>query len=492
MEVGTAMLVETHKLQVDEGSEQVYNALDCCLTHEIFAELRPRIPEAQPAYDFEVALQAPVLSMMLRGFRVDPAARELATQKLYADLERLKHILQTLVQTIWEKPINPNSGHQLKDFFYNYLGIPVINTWVKGEMKQQMNREVLEKIEDYFQARPIVATILAIRDIEKQLQVLEKEVDSDWRMRSSYNIGGTKAARFSSSKSPTGTGDNMQNVAEHLRHVFVADPGYVLCNIDAEQSDSRMVGFMCGVLFDDWTYLDACESGDLHTSVARMVWESELPWTGDLKTDRETAELKFYREHSYRDMCKRLGHGSNFLGKAATLSRMTNVPLKLVGNFQERYFGKFPCILRWQAWGAEMIQRHKYLISIHGRRRDFFDRPNADETIRKALAFLAAAPTADNINIGMWRIWKHMPEVQLLGQVHDSIVFQFREELDRNKIVRRAQELLETPLVHGNRRFVIPTDVKLGYNWGNYIPANDKRGTPERNPRGLRKFKAAA
>lgn len=474
------MLVATHTLDVDSGSEQVYNALDCCLTYEVFSELRKQAAQAQPTYNFELALQAPVLEMMLRGFRVDPAARELAIQALRGDIERLNFVLQRLATVIWEKGLNPNSGLQLKDFFYNYLGIPEIKTWVKGEMKMQMNREVLEKIEDYFQARPIVANILATRDVEKQLQVLTKEVDPDWRMRSSYNIGGTKAARFSSSKSPLGTGDNMQNVTEGLRYVFIADPGYILCGIDAEQSDSRMVGYMCGVLFNDWTYLDACESTDLHTTVARMVWP-KLPWTGNAAQDRKIADGEFYRHHSYRDMCKRIGHGSNFLGKPATLAKMTNVPVKLVEGFNERYFGAFPCIQRWQAWTAEQLQRNRYLVSVHGRRRDFFDRTNADETVRKGLAYLAAAGTADNLNLGMWRIWKHMPQVQLLAQVHDAVYFQFKDgENNRAETVRKAQKLLETPLLRGNRRFVVPTEAKLGYNWGN---------ASEKNPRGLRKYK---
>jgi DNA polymerase I-like protein with 3'-5' exonuclease and polymerase domains len=415
----------------------------------------------------------PLIEMMLRGFRVDPGKRELAIQLVKADMARLDHIIQTLVNAVWLKGINPNSGDQLKDLFYNHLGIRPITIWVKGELKYPMDRQVLEKIEDYFQARPIVSAILAFRDMEKQLQVLTKQVDPDWRMRTSYNIGGTKTARFSSSKSPTGTGDNLQNVAEHLRHVFITDPGMILCGIDAEQSDSRMVGYMCGMLFSDWSYLDACESSDLHTVVARMVWP-ELPWTGDDLEDRAIAARPFYRHHSYRNACKHMGHGTNFLGKGTSISKQTGVPTKLVDEFRERYFDKYPCIPRLQAWTAEQIQRNKRLTTIHGRTRDFFDRPEADETIRKGMAYLAAAATADNLNLGMWRIWKHMPEVQLLAQVHDAVYFQFREDMDRRAIVKKAQDLCVTTLRCGQRQFTVPTVAKLGYNWGDVSPINPK------------------
>jgi DNA polymerase I-like protein with 3'-5' exonuclease and polymerase domains len=476
------MLIATHLLDTDSGNEQVYNALDCCLTHEIFTNLSKQIPEAEPAYSFEIALQAPVLEMMLRGFRVDPGARELAIQSCKKDLERLDYILQTLANAVWDKGVNPNSGHQLKGLFYNHLGINPIAVWVKGELKYPMDRGVIDQIENYFQARPIAATVLAIRDLEKQLQVLQTEVDSDWRMRTSYNIGGTKSARFSSSKSTTGTGGNLQNITEQLRYVLVADPGYILCGVDAEQSDSRMVGFMCGVLFDDWDYLDACESGDLHTSVAMMVWEKELPWvSNDLKANRAIADRSFHRHFSYRDACKRIGHGRNFYGKPPTLSKETKVPLPLIKEFCEKYGNRFPGIQRWQQWTATELQTKKRLVSIHGRHRDFFDRPDSDETLRKGLAFLAAAPTADNINIGMWRIWKYMPEVQILAQVHDAVYFQFPEHLDPKIVITKAQSLLATPLRAPNGRvFIVPSEAKIGYNWGNYSA---------KNPKGLKKFK---
>lgn len=476
------MLVATHELDTDSGSDQVYNALDVCLTHEIFSELRKQAGAAAPAYAFELALQAPVLEMMLRGFLVNPSARELGIQTVKKNLERLDHIVQTLANAVWDKDLNPNSGMQLKDLFYNHLGIHPIATWVRGERKEPMDRNALEQIENYFQARPIVASVLAHRDEAKLLQILEKEVDPDWRMRTSYNIGGTKSARFSSSKSPTGTGDNMQNITEELRHIFVPDPGYVLCGIDAQQSDSRMIGYMCGLLFADWTYLDAAESSDLHTTVARMVWTNDLPWTGDMEKDRKIAEGPFHRHFTYRDACKRIGHGRNFLGKPETLSKATGAPKKLVIEFCEKYEEAFPAITKWQSWTAQQLQMHQQLTSIHGRKRDFFDRTNLDETIRKALAFLAAAATADNLNLGMWRVWKYMPEVQLLAQVHDAIYFQFRESEDRARIVRKAQQLLTTELIApSGRRFSVPTEAKLGYNWGN---ANDK------NPKGLKKFLA--
>jgi DNA polymerase-1 len=483
------MLVGSHLLDTDTGSEQAYNALDCCLTHEIFHEISKQRPQAEPAYSFELALQGPVLEMMLRGWRVNPFARQDGINATKAQLARMDHVIDTLAHAVWDKGLNPNSGQQLKELFYGRLGIPEIKAWVKGELKFPMDRSIIEQIEDYFQARLIAGSVLQHRDLQKTLQVLETEVDPDWRMRTSYNIGGTKSARFSSSKSPTGTGTNLQNITESLRHILIPDPGFYLCGIDASQSDSRMVGFMLGLLFNDWTYLDACESGDLHTVVARMTWP-ELPWNGDLKKDKAIAEQPFYRHFTYRDSCKKLGHGTNFMGKAPTLSKLIHIPMGLVEAFQDKYFEGFPALPMWHAWTAAELQRKRQLVSIHGRKRDFFDRTNVDETLRKGLAFLAAAATADNLNLGMWRVWRYEPDVQLLGQVHDAIYFQVPLDIKPRDIIPRIQSRLRVELRAPNGRvFAVPTEAKHGMNWGNYIPADEEKGTPERNVNGLRKFK---
>jgi DNA polymerase I-like protein with 3'-5' exonuclease and polymerase domains len=124
--------------------------------------------------------------------------------------------------------------------------------------------------------------ILALRDIAKKIGVLKTSIDPDGRMRTSYNIAGTTTGRFSSSLSDFGTGGNLQNLEERLRRPFVADPGMKFAYIDLEQAESRLVGAIEWNLFGDGRYLDACESGDLHTSVCRLAW-TELPWTEILK-----------------------------------------------------------------------------------------------------------------------------------------------------------------------------------------------------------------
>lgn len=486
-------LIAAHEVDIAEGSTQIYNGMDTCLTYEIFEELRS-LPQPELIYNFERALQAPVLEMMLRGWRVDPDARQRGIERTRSELERLTHVLKTIVEAITDQPYNPklpNSPKQLRELFYDTMHIMPITSWIKGEEKLPMDRDVLEQLWNHFLIRLPVQTILDIRDRSKTLSVLETEVDNDWRMRTSYNIGGTKTGRFSSSTSPEGSGTNLQNITEDLRHIFISDPGYKLGCVDLEQSDSRFVGFMCGILFNDWTYLDACESGDLHTSVARMIWE-DLPWTGDLKKDRKIADRHFHRVNSYRQASKKIGHAANFLGGDLEISRQTSVPRKFVREFIERYFDRFPCIPRLHHWTARELQTKKRLTNVFGYSRDFFGRPEANDTLKKALAFLAASATGNCLNLGMWRTWKHMPEVRLTGQLHDAFYFQYREDADEAEVINKVKAFTTIEFIRNNRKFFVPVDAKVGWNWGPRYKEDAEGNTIDANPRGLDKFRKAA
>ena len=410
------------------------------MTFEIHDELLKLGNSTPKVYDFERALQAPVLEMMLRGFRIDEYARQKGIALLKSKIEILEKQLDALARAVWDKGLNPRSPTQLLSFFYGTMKLP--EQWIsqKGVRKLSMNRETLEKLEIYFHACPIVSTILAIRELSKKLSVLETEVDPDGRMRTSYNIGGTETWRFSSSENAFGTGTNLQNITAELRDIFVADPGYKIVAIDLEQAESREVGWLCGILFNDWSYLDACYSGDLHTLVAQGAWP-DLKWPNDPKLARALAEEPFYRHLSRRDLSKKLGHGSNYYGKPFTMAHHAKITEVVAKQFQENYFSRFPGIPEWHRWTAQQLQISHSITTPFGLTRQFFGRPNDDTTLREAIAFNPQSLTAVRLNLILWRIWKYMPHIQLLAQLHDAVDFQFPEHLDEHEVVTEASEL---------------------------------------------------
>jgi DNA polymerase-1 len=460
------------------------------VTFEVAEALLPQLDNTTGAtYSLSKDLMGPILEMNMRGVLVDVEARDSLLTAYGKDLVRLESQLKRIVEEGWGlRNFNWRSNLDLMQLFYGTLGIPPIRKRnAQGELVPTVNRDALEKLADYLYAQPIVSHLLALRDFGKKIGFLRTGIDEDQRIRTSYNIGGTATGRLSSAFGDFGTGTNLQNVEQRLRRIFVADPGYKFCNIDLEQSDSRAVGAIEWERFGDPKYLDACESGDLHTSVAKLVWRN-VKWTGNSRSDRELAEGRFYRQHSRRHMAKILGHGTNFCGQPAEMQRHTKIPVSDIKEFQGAYFTAFPSHLRWHADVANTLVSDGYIVTLFGRRRHFLGRRTDPETIRKAVAFEPQSITADTLNRATIRNWKLAPGViQLLLQVHDSILLQYPEHLETELVPQILECFRFVHTLRGGRKFTIPAEAKVGWNWADADEIID--GKPARtNPDGLVKY----
>jgi DNA polymerase-1 len=359
--------------------------------------------------------------------------------------------------------------------FYSVLGLtPIRKRQPNGKYSVTVDRKALERLALNFAAEPLCSRLLLLRDLDKKRQVLETRLDSDGRSRTNINIAGTTTGRLASSISDFGTGGNQQNIDRDLREIYIADKGMKFLNLDLEQGDSRNVGALCwnifvesyGEAFAD-SYLKACQSSDLHRSVAEMVWPGVDP------------TKLFYRNDTHRQMAKKLGHGTNFAGQPPHMAVETHTDRKVIEEFQAKYFTAFPCVKERIAWVKEELKRTCTLITpFFERRRTFFGRPEAGETQREAFAYQPQSMTADEVDTGLLQLWKEH-KLWFHMQVHDSLLCQFPEERE-DEIVPWAVETMRVPLILAKgREFVVPVEAKTGWNWSEYS---------ESNPRGLRKF----
>lgn len=488
----------------------VYNGLDSCITREVFdaQSLEWSSPSeandcAKLVYKFELSMMGPAMDMMTQGIRVDMAYREELVHRLEGEIALLEDRLNRIAAAVWGKGLNARSPLQLKAFFYGAMKLPPIEKRFKGETLLSLDRKVLERLTDYFIARPIISHVLAIRDITKQLGVLRSGVDKDGKIRTSYNVAGPETFRWSSSENAMGTGTNLQNIAERLRRVLISDPGTKFAYIDEEQAESRCVAYLlyeCLLKVEQQCiaegiipppecsrkhlYIEACESGDLHTACAVMCWP-HLPWTGDLAKDKAIADdhsKPFYRDFTLRDMSKRMGHGSNYDGTPFGMSQIIAVEARVIEAFQKVYFAAFP-IRSWHtAIGAELATGA--LVTPLGMRRQFFKRLNDDATRREAIAFKPQSMVGAVLNLGLYRVWQHFKgtSVRPVAQLHDAILLQYPEELE-SSVIPVARELLSVPVKIADRVMVIPNDVKVGWNFAKADP--QKRLFLDGNPSGL-------
>lgn len=444
--------------------DQVYNGLDCCVTHDVFTETHSSLDNTTAStYDFSKSLQGPVLDMRIRGVLIDQARRQQVITELYSIMDIVEAQLDRIVQegcNLWD--FNWRSPKSLQALFYDTLGLPTI----RKMGRPTVDRGAREELALYPIAVHIVNHINLLTELGDKVSVLKTSVDPDGRIRTSYNIAGTNTGRFSSSISEFGTGGNLQNVEESLRSIFIADQGYKLAKCDAKSGESFCVGAIEWNLFRDSRYLDACETGDPHTAVARICWP-QLPWTGNLKADKALAETPYYRHYTYRFMCKKLGHGSNYGGQPETLAAQAKLPITVVMDFQPKYFRAFPAHLLLQANVEQTLRREGKLTTLTGRRRSFFGRRSDADTLRAAIAYDPQGSLADIVNTAMLKIWR-TGRVAIMLHDHDALTFMYPEEMEDEIIPWLMKELIVPIDLAGGRQLQIPYDCKVGWNKGEY------------------------
>lgn len=462
---------------------QIYNMLDCSVTAELRDTLEAKMSSNHwLVYERAKRVEALCLAMSAAAMPVDTVELASAKEHLSSQKARLLEIWNRYVEAV-EFPgiINPQSPHQLKRLFYDHLNIPVQTKYdpKKREHVVSLDRKILEdKLSNYPLAAPFIQILLGIRATGKMLSVLYTGLEPDNTLRCSFNPAGTETGRMSSNENVFGRGFNAQNVTPRLRRIVTARERRRIGAADLEQAESRAVAY----LSQDENYIRACEGGDLHTTVTKMVWRN-LPWTGDAKADRAIAEQVFVRVYSYRDMSKRGGHGTNYYGKAPTIAKNMEVERALVERFQEDYFNAFPGIRAWQMDTIHRIQRDRCLITPMGRERNFWGRPDDAATHRKGIAFVPQSLVGDIMNealvaLGLW-LRREKIDCNIIAQVHDAGVFDYREEDEEWLIPEINKRLIYPVEVHG-RELRIPVELKVGWNWG---PKEDA------NPYGLVKWK---
>lgn len=442
----------------------LYNGLDSAVTLEIYQKL---IKDTNQTYEENLAKQVCALAMEMRGIKIDLAKRSIFKNYLETTIKRVQKNFDKLCLKTVGHIVNPTSPKQVKDLMYRSLELPQQRSKnVRGEYVATTGQAALEKLQTHFYARPYISHILTLRDLRKQLSFINTKLDPDGRFRASFNVVGTNTGRWSSSFSDTGTGQNLQNVDRRMRSIFCADKGYLFLNVDLEQADSRNLGARCYTLFhqereDASKYLDACESGDLHTQVAKMVF-TKLAW--GTASDKEIALAMFTPTDSYRQVAKKLGHASNYMGSAKVVSVATRVDISTVKTFQEGYFNAYPTIPLWWDWVISQVKEEGQLTTLGGRTRQFFGRREDPKVHKEAIAFEPQSLTAHEIDMGLLQIWNKWPEVQPLMQGHDNILFQIPTSYE-DRIGRILEDMKYTIELPGGRPFFVPLEAKVGKNW---------------------------
>lgn len=452
-----------------------YNCDDTEITMEVYEkqqEVFAADPRLAAIREFQTYKLAPLLfKAMCRGVRADVNDKKRLGQELAEELA----VRQRWLDFVFGHSVNINSPPQLKKLFYEDLRVPEVRK-TKGKDRGKVTTDddalvAIAKREPVL--RGVCAKIREMRSIRVfRSTFVEARLDRDMRIRCSYNIGGTVTFRLSSSENAFGSGFNLQNVPSggevdglevvlpNVRKLFLPDPGMELFDMDLKNADFYTVVWES----DDELFRLALEAGvDMHLLNAGVLF----PICAEVTLERlRDPDFTKYAKKKYviqRDFAKRWVHGTNYGGGDRTMAATVGITVAENARYRQKWFGEHPGLKAWHERTEASVRTHRYVQNRFGYRWSIFDR--IEGILPESLAWVPQSTTGCVIN----RIWDQIdtqiPEVEVLMQVHDSLVGQYPIAL-RDKILPALQDCSKV-VVPYERPLVIPVGTKTSpISWG--------------------------
>ena len=360
-------------------------------------------------------------------------------------------------------------------YFYQELGLkPYKKKNAKGQWVQTSDVDALKRLARRgYKAAQI---LLDIRRLNKRISTYLNihKIDKDGRYRSKYNPVGAETGRISSGETIFGTGGNQQNWPHDLLRFFLFDEGYLGYSLDLSQIENRIVAYVGGVI----EQIKAFEQGiDLHRLTASMIFGKPY----DQISDKDGSSSLGDGRQSERFWGKKGNHATNYDVGYKTFALVNEMPESEAKMVLERIHRGYPQIRQgYHLIIQEMLKKNRYVVNLFGRKRLFLGpiipsqttpRSACLTTYREAYAHLPQSTTADKINEhGVEFIYYNQQwfkPVELLTQIHDSIVFQIPLSIpwtQHAEIILRIKNSLEKPLHWRGREIPTPCDVSIGLN----------------------------
>lgn len=449
-----------------------YNGMDSIIPLEAFPR-QQAVLENQgntATYERQRKLIEPLLYMAERGIKVD-------VQGMVDYRDNQTELLDSLslkLNDIVGYEINYNSPKQLKEYFYKELNIkPYKKRNAQGKYNDSIDVNALKRLAR--QNIEAARIMLDIRGLSKRISTYLNigKVDKDGRYRSSYKPVGAETGRLSSGETIFGTGGNQQNWPHDLLRFFLFDEGYIGYSFDLSQIENRIVAYVGGVL----AQIEAFEKGiDLHRMTASILFNKPYD---QISSEDGSSDIGDGRQ-SERYWGKKSNHAINYDIMYKTFALVNEITEKEAKNILETVHRGYPQIRNgYQALIQNMLKDNRTVTNLFGRTRLFLgpifpSYPNVPQTActdtyRQAYAHFAQSTCADKINEqGVNYIYYNQQifkSLELLTQIHDSIVFQIPLTTpweEHARMLMLIKQSLETPLTWRGSQIQTPVDLSIG------------------------------
>ncbi len=428
-----------------------YAAEDADITLQLHQYLMPLLraePTLEQAFlEIDMPL-VPILSAVERqGALVDGRLLKQHGAEL---AERLKDLTEEAWAQAGEH-FNLDSTKQLQAIFYDKLNLPVLKK-TPGGKPSTAEPVLVDLAQDY----ELPATILQYRSLAKLKSTYTDKLPLDinaatGRIHTSYHQAVAATGRLSSSD------PNLQNIpirnaeGRRIRQAFVAPAGKVVMASDYSQIELRIMAHLSG---DAGLHAAFADDQDIHRATAAEVFGRSL----DAVSDEE------------RRSAKAINFGLIYGMSAFGLGRQLNISRTLAQDYIDRYFARYPNVLRYMDETRSQAAERGYVETVFGRRL-YLPEINSRQVMRRQAAERTAinAPmqgtAADIIKRAMIAVQAWLTEspvdAQMIMQVHDELVF----EVSESDVVELQQHVEKLMCAAADLSVPLTVETGLGANW---------------------------
>ncbi|MBI2842417.1 MAG: DNA polymerase I [Armatimonadetes bacterium] len=396
--------------------------------------------------DVEMPLVPVLAEMEMRGVSVDMDY----LRNLSVHLNEKIRALEQEVYGLAGHEFNIGSPKQLQTVLFEERQLPVGKRTKTGYSTDADTLELLAL------SYPVVAKILEWRELSKlkstYADALPKLINpKTGRIHTSLNQAVTTTGRLSSSE------PNLQNIpvrteiGREIRKAFVVSGDNLLVSADYSQIELRILAHVT----EDRELVRAFEHDeDVHIHTASTLFgvpEDQVDF--NMRRIAKTVNFAVIYGMSDFGLAKELGISNGEARK-----------------FIDRYFAKFPGVMRYTEETLALAREKGYVMTLLGRRRYIPEIHSGNRNYRlfaerAAVNMPIQGTAADIMKLAMIAIDGALERqgmaTQMVLQVHDELVFEVPpDELDRAVVI--VKDLMETVYPLNVR---LAAEVKVGKNW---------------------------
>ncbi len=437
--------------QIDLDTAGPYAAEDADITLRLQQALWPRLEAIRPLAEVYSALEIPLIPVLQhmeeRGVLVD--AYKLREQS--AELKDSMDELERKAHDVAGQSFNLGSPKQLQKILFEDMDLPVVRKTPKGQPSTA--EDVLEELAF---SHELPRLILEHRGLSKLRSTytdkLPDMIDpNSGRVHTSYHQAVAATGRLSSSD------PNLQNIpirrpeGRRIRKAFIAPEGQRIVAADYSQIELRIMAH----LSDDPGLLKAFEQDlDIHAATAAEVFGGKPE---DVEPDQRRA-------------AKAINFGLIYGMSAWGLARQLGIDRQSAQEYVDRYFQRYPGVkdymdrtrtqAREQGYVETVFGRRLYLPEINsrnGQRRQYAERTAINAPMQGSAADIIKRAMLD---VADW-LAKDWPDVWMIMQVHDELVF----EVPEAKVDDFCAQIAERMSAAAQLKVPLRVDAQAGMNW---------------------------